>query len=156
MVAPVIAAVLRGAASMIGRAGASAAVRGAMGRIGVQVTMDGVEAVQQALQQVQKNLSAANVERVVQKWIDDDFVPTAQRIVPVDTGELRDSIDGEANGYVANCYAKAEHSTYVEEGTSKMKAQPYMRPAAKQTEPKLVRMIGKQAVLNIKTEGPQG
>lgn len=53
----------------------------------------------------------------------------AQELVPVDTGELRDSLyvapteDGEVIG------AGAEHALFVELGTVHMAAQPYLTPA---------------------------
>jgi HK97 gp10 family phage protein len=50
-------------------------------------------------------------------------------LVPVDTGELRDSIDYnvEADGSL-NFEATAEYAGYVEFGTSKMSAQPFFMP----------------------------
>lgn len=151
MVAPIIAGILRGAAAVAMRGGG----RVAAGRIGLITRLEGVEEVVQALNTVHTNLAPHKVERVVQDWIDDDFIPEAQRVVPVDTGELRDSIDGEASGYIANVHADAEHASYVEYGTSQMKAQPYMEPTAKKLAPKLVRAIGRQATINVKTEGPK-
>lgn len=53
----------------------------------------------------------------------------AKEIVPVRTGALRDSIDYrvENGGFIL--YTDKEYGIYVELGTSKMRAQPYMRPA---------------------------
>ena len=58
----------------------------------------------------------------------------AQRIVPIDTRELHDSIntivlprDGISILYL---YASAPHALFVELGTYKMAAQSYLRPAA--------------------------
>ena len=58
----------------------------------------------------------------------------AQRYAPVKTGELRSSISGSVSGStVANCTgrvsASARHAGFVEFGTSRMAAQPYLRPA---------------------------
>lgn len=58
----------------------------------------------------------------------------AKRYAPVDTGELRSSIAGSVSGStVKDCTgrveATADHAEYVEYGTSKMAAQPYLRPA---------------------------
>lgn len=53
----------------------------------------------------------------------------AKQIVPVRTGALRDSIDYrvENGGFIL--YTDKEYGIYVELGTRKMAAQPYMRPA---------------------------
>lgn len=56
----------------------------------------------------------------------------AQKLAPVDTGELRDSIAylvrRVQTGYAIVITAGAEHALYVELGTSRMSAQPYLRP----------------------------
>jgi HK97 gp10 family phage protein len=56
----------------------------------------------------------------------------ARRLAPVDTGELRDSISFEirkvATGFAIVVLAGAEHALWVELGTSRMSAQPYLRP----------------------------
>lgn len=63
----------------------------------------------------------------------------AKRICPVDTGRLRNSISHatarEGDGYSAligtKIDANVKYARYVEMGTSRMRAQPYLRPAAK-------------------------
>jgi HK97 gp10 family phage protein len=56
----------------------------------------------------------------------------ARQLAPVDTGELRDSITFEvrrtATTFAIVVLAGAEHALYVELGTSRMSAQPYLRP----------------------------
>ncbi len=56
----------------------------------------------------------------------------ARRLAPVDTGELRDSITYEvrrtATTFAIVVLAGANHALYVELGTSRMSAQPYLRP----------------------------
>lgn len=56
----------------------------------------------------------------------------AMRTVPVDTGNLKRSIilDVEDGGKSATVTATADYSAYVEYGTRKMSARPFMRPAA--------------------------
>lgn len=64
----------------------------------------------------------------------------AQRYAPVRTGELRDSIDHQVvndrspDGFdqMLVVYATAEHAGFVELGTSRSPAQPYLRPALEQ------------------------
>lgn len=54
----------------------------------------------------------------------------ARRYAPVDTGELRGSIQATpAVDGVGHVIATADHASYVELGTYKMDAQPYLRPA---------------------------
>jgi HK97 gp10 family phage protein len=55
--------------------------------------------------------------------------------VPVDTGTLRDSIHQEiVSDLVGQLVADTDYAGYVEFGTSKMGAQPYMQPAADEVE----------------------
>lgn len=56
----------------------------------------------------------------------------AQMKCPVDTGNLRASITHEVDSSEKAVYigTNVEYAPYVELGTSKQKAQPYLRPAA--------------------------
>lgn len=53
---------------------------------------------------------------------------TRQRAV--DTGRLRNSITHDVDGQTAIIGTNVEYAAYVELGTSKMGARPYLRPAA--------------------------
>src|SRR5712692_10290859 len=54
----------------------------------------------------------------------------AQRYAPVRTGALRDSINAEQTGPMSyGISADAEYATFVEFGTIRMLARPFMRPA---------------------------
>ena len=59
----------------------------------------------------------------------------AQTYVPVDTGTLKRNIVLEIidNGLTAKSEARTDYADYVEHGTRKMEAQPYMKPAYEQT-----------------------
>jgi HK97 gp10 family phage protein len=74
---------------------------------------------------------AETLTRTVIKKIAFDTVAGAQAIVPVDTGNLKNSIgqdfDDDGLGFEAGPTANYGH--YVEFGTSRMSPQPYMRPA---------------------------
>lgn len=61
----------------------------------------------------------------------------AKRLAPVDTGNLRSSIKGKVagGGYEGEVTATAEHAPYVEFGTSKMPAQPFLLPAGEEETP---------------------
>lgn len=60
---------------------------------------------------------------------------------PYDSGRLRDSITHRVNGDVAIVGTPVEYATYVEYGTVRMKAQPYMRPALDDNRKTLRRMF---------------
>jgi HK97 gp10 family phage protein len=55
----------------------------------------------------------------------------ARQLAPVDTGKLRDSIHYHfnANTLTLTVYADVPYAAFVEFGTSRMAAQPYLRPA---------------------------
>lgn len=89
-----------------------------------------VEVVQDNSEEVATALSQA-FDRALEK-----IGLTAERyaanLCPVDTGRLRNSItstvdSGEKAAYIGS---NVEYAPYVELGTSRMKAQPFLRPAA--------------------------
>lgn len=49
---------------------------------------------------------------------------------PVQTGELRSGVTGSASGLSGEVRSPVRHSGFVEFGTGKMAAQPFMAPAA--------------------------
>ena len=53
----------------------------------------------------------------------------AKALCPVDTGQLRNSIDYSVDGKEAIVGTNVEHAAPVEFGTFKQAAQPYLRPA---------------------------
>lgn len=56
----------------------------------------------------------------------------AKRDCPVDTGRLRNSITNAVEGGEQSVYigSNVEYAAFVELGTSRMKARPYLKPAA--------------------------
>lgn len=78
-----------------------------------------------------------------------DVVDIAKGLVPVDTGELKKSIRKEKieNGYyiiVADATqprAPKGYATYVEFGTARNRAQPFMLPALQAAIPKLIQSL---------------
>lgn len=83
-----------------------------------------------------------HLARDVRAYLETDLGPRivaeAKRTVPILTGELRSSIShGTAveNGtavlvVAAGTGGRGKHAAFVELGTSRMRAQPYLRPAA--------------------------
>lgn len=73
------------------------------------------------------------IMRVADRVLDDvleEIAADAQRFAPVDTGRLRESIHiTDDGGDERTITAEADYAVYVEEGTSKMAAQPFLRPA---------------------------
>lgn len=55
----------------------------------------------------------------------------AKKDCPVDTGRLRNSITHDVMGLSVYIGTNVEYAPYVELGTSRQKAQPYLVPAAK-------------------------
>tara|TARA_Y100001937_G_C6873274_1_gene221552 strand:- start:37 stop:447 length:411 start_codon:yes stop_codon:yes gene_type:complete len=60
-----------------------------------------------------------------------------------DTGFLQNNIilNIEATGLVANVESRAKYSVFLEFGTTKMKARPFMFPALEQNKPKIRRLF---------------
>lgn len=56
----------------------------------------------------------------------------AKAVCPVDTGFLRSSITMSMSGNTATVLAAAGYALFVEMGTHKMSAQPYLIPASEQ------------------------
>lgn len=54
----------------------------------------------------------------------------AKKKCPVDTGNLRNSITHQVDGDAVYIGTNIEYAPYVELGTSRQKAQPFLRPAA--------------------------
>lgn len=82
---------------------------------------------ERGLDNVLRNVEA-NMERVIQGTL--DVAETrAKALAPVDTGKLRNLITSERQGTVGVLTSQAEYSVYVEYGTSKTRAQPFMNPA---------------------------
>ncbi len=58
----------------------------------------------------------------------------ARSMCPVDTGRLRSSIGASQSGDGAVAYAEENYAVYVEFGTYKMAAQPFLMPALSAAE----------------------
>jgi HK97 gp10 family phage protein len=65
----------------------------------------------------------------------------AKELVPVDTGRLQSTIKGVAQGLEVTLSADTEYASYVEYGTRKMRAQPYLRPAMDAYAPSILSRI---------------
>lgn len=72
-----------------------------------------------------------------------DLEAHAKSVVPVDTGLLRMSIFTRfrQGGFVAEVGPSTHYAIYVEYGTKRMAARPYMRPAVEKVRPGFERAI---------------
>lgn len=92
-----------------------------MAKISMEITVDNTEAVKGGL----KSAFARALERIGLQ-----AEGYAKDLCPVDTGNLRNSITHTSDGKAAYIGTNVEYGKYVELGTVKMAAQPYLRPAA--------------------------
>ena len=83
--------------------------------------------------------------RLATEQIASDIVEIAKENAPVDTGELRGSIHVERDGNNHTVVADSDHAVFVELGTSKMAAQPYLGPAVAKVKRNLAKYYRKVA-----------
>lgn len=78
------------------------------------------------------------------KEIADKIAASARVRAPVDTGFLRSSIGSRSveAGKTAEVFAGADYAAYVEYGTYKMAAQPFLEPAVNEYEAEFFGMFG--------------
>lgn len=71
------------------------------------------------------------------------LITSARRIVPVDTGRLQRSIEAaySLDGLTLFIGSRVPYAGYVEIGTPKMSAQPYLRPALMENKGNLRRLF---------------
>jgi HK97 gp10 family phage protein len=89
--------------------------------------------------QVIKALTAAEEEVLweIGMLVDNEATENA----PVDTGRLRNSITHEVEGRYAVIGTPVEYAPHVELGTSKAKAQPFLRPAVEENINEIKKII---------------
>jgi HK97 gp10 family phage protein len=91
----------------------------------------------------------AYVEEHTPKVVEDSaqaVVNHAKETVPVVTGTLQSSIGYTASGKSAEIFASAEYAAFVEFGTYKMAAQPYLYPALQAEWPHFIKDVGDQVM----------
>jgi HK97 gp10 family phage protein len=106
--------------------------------------MSGLNELQRDLVQMTKDIDS-DVEQVVK---DTGFYAEGRmkKRVPVDTGKLRGSIDTtiSEDGKVVTVGPNTDYDTWVELGTRKAPAQPYVRPGGKEAAQFMDRQLNKK------------
>lgn len=74
----------------------------------------------------------------------------ARKLAPVRTGNLRSKIRARHYANTSNVEAAAPYSGFVEFGTYKMAAQPYLRPAVDQYQKKILRAVAEAMMGEIR------
>jgi len=73
--------------------------------------------------------------------IGENIVADAKAFAPIKTGRLRNSIGKTVFGRELEVYAEAEYAAYVEYGTSRMRPQPFLRPAFEANRADLITVL---------------
>ncbi len=92
--------------------------------VAIDITVDD-KGLQKAFAKMIKNVKSSELSLVGA----DVVYELSQRDVPVDTGELKASGKVVERGDGAEVIYDVDHAAPIEFGTSKMAAQPYLRPA---------------------------
>lgn len=100
----------------------------------------GLSSARRRLQRIADRVAGVTQEAIEE--FADDVVTHMKGVVPIDTGVLRDSIEKKVEGDTVTVGPRGvEYAEYVEYGTSRAPAQPYVRPTiqwAKQNGPKRI------------------
>lgn len=89
----------------------------------------GLDKLKASLAAMRKRLTTSNEEAL--RELGQEMKTRMKAAVPVDTGKLRDSIDVEMKGGGITVGPRGvDYAGYVEFGTSRSPAQPYIRPVA--------------------------
>ena len=104
-----------------------------------KIKITGVPELRKAL----RDARGLNAVKMVVKKYGAEVQQGAQRRVPVDTGHLKRSIfqSISSDGLQHTTRAEADYSAYVEYGTRKMSAQPYLGPALRAVEPRFIQEL---------------
>ena len=101
--------------------------------------VEGIEEFQEALRNFDSAMQK-QVHRQLVSWAA-DVKALAKQLVPVRTGHLRSTIYAKISEWVAEVGAEATYALFVEFGTYRMRARPYLYPAIREHLPQLERII---------------
>ena len=117
----------------------------------IEITCDvkGVEEFQEAMRNFDSAIQK-HVHRQLASWA--AYVKAlAKQLVPVRTGHLRSSIYAKISESVVRIGAEATYALFVEFGTRRMQARPYLYPAIREYLPQLEQII-REAIEAAKAE----
>ena len=101
---------------------------------GVDIKINGLDRVVKNMNSTDRHFIAKELNVAITRSIL-MIERTAKQLVPVDTSNLQHSISSTFKDLYAFTQPKANYANFVEFGTSKMRAKPYMIPAAEQSKP---------------------
>lgn len=102
-----------------------------------------------ALKSISADLKGTGMQDILSE-LGTNVVSLAQDKAPVDTGFLRDNISiTEESPTRVVVTSEADYSIYVEEGTSRAPAQPFMGPAVQETQNQTQTIAGKHVKMII-------
>lgn len=107
----------------------------------MSVRIDGMAALRRTLVEVTTEGRAIAAREVMRSTL--NIQAGAKKRAPVDTGRLRNSIatEIERDGLTGVVGTNVEYAPFVEWGTSKMPAQPYLLPAHEEEVPHFLRRL---------------
>ncbi|HYG66098.1 MAG TPA: HK97-gp10 family putative phage morphogenesis protein [Anaeromyxobacteraceae bacterium] len=107
----------------------------------VTIEVQGASRLQSLLGRLSGRIAAAVAEETLAGA--EAVAREAKALAPVDTGRLRASIEALREGRTsAVVVARAPYAAFVEYGTRRMAAQPFMRPAAQRARAEVAARIG--------------
>ena len=117
----------------------------------IEITCDveGVKEFQTAMRNFDSGIQR-HVHRLLVSWAA-DVKALAKQLVPVRTGHLRSSIYSKISEWFAEIGAEATYALFVELGTRRMQARPYLYPAIREYLPQLEAII-REAIEAAKAE----
>ncbi len=107
--------------------------------IEISCDVKGIEEFQRAMHNFDSAMQR-QVHMQLASWAA-DVKALARQLVPVRTGYLRSTIYAKISEWVAEIGAEATYGLFVELGTHRMRAQPYLYPAIQQHLPRLEGII---------------
>jgi HK97 gp10 family phage protein len=105
----------------------------------VNVAIEGVEEFKTAMQRFDSAMQN-HVQEQLASWAE-AVKALAKQLVPVRTGHLRDSIYAKISEWMAEISSEAAYALFVEFGTRRMRARPYLFPAIQEHLSRLEQII---------------
>jgi len=105
----------------------------------ISCNLEGVEEFKSAIERFDSSMRR-HVHEQLARWAQ-EVEALAKQLVPVRTGYLRSSIYAKIQEWVAEIGAEATYALFVELGTRRMRAQPYLFPAFREHLPRLEQII---------------